>query len=239
MTLMSSVVAAVASAAEAASRMTVRIVPSVGFITARYATADASVIASATPLASRRGRWAAPWAKPRRICERMTPLFPRAPMSDPWAAAASTESAASGVGASRASSTAERRVRYMFEPVSPSGTGKTLRSLISCWLASSHESAAVSPARTCSPPIWRSGSRSTASSGAGLVADTVALRMNALDVHVHRNHGQAQRLLDGVAHRTHQVVGHLADTGAVFDDHVKLDDEPVGGHLDLDPPMHV
>ena len=50
---MSSVVAAVAAAAEAASRTTVRMVPSVGFITARYATADASVIARATPLASR------------------------------------------------------------------------------------------------------------------------------------------------------------------------------------------
>src|ERR1700688_1572859 len=104
----------------------------------------------------------------------------------------------------------------MFEPVSPSGTGKTVRSLISCWLASSHESAAVSPARTCSPPIWRSGSRSTASSGAGLVADTVVLRMDALDVHVHRDHRQSERLLDRVADRAHQVVGHLADPGAVF-----------------------
>src|SRR6202051_1657701 len=228
MTLMSSVVAAVASAAEAASRMTVRIVPSVGFMTARYATADASLSAVATPLASTRERWATPWANPRRICDRITPLLPRAPISEPCAAAASPESTAPGAGASPASSTAERRVRYMFDPVSPSGTGKTLRSLISCWLASSHESAAVSPARACSPPIWRSGSRSTASSGAGLVADTVDLRMNALDVHVHRDHGQAQGLLDGVAHRAHQVVRHLADTGAVFDDHVELDDEPVG-----------
>ena len=47
-TRMSSVSAAAAAAA-AASRTTVRMVPSVGFITARYATADASLIARATP----------------------------------------------------------------------------------------------------------------------------------------------------------------------------------------------
>src|SRR5580704_13747341 len=169
----------------------------------------------------------------------MTPLFPRAPMSDPCAAAASTESAASGLGASRASSTADRSVRYMFEPVSPSGTGKTLRSLISCWLASSQDRADVRPARTCSPPISRSGSRSTDSSGAGLVADTVVLRVDALDVHVHRDHGQPEGLLDGVAHGTHKVVSHLADTGPGLDDHVELDHQPVGGHLDLDASVDV
>src|SRR3984957_15632109 len=236
---MSSVVAAAAAAAEAASRTTVRMVPSVGFMTARYATAEASVIARATPLASRWARWADPCAKPRRICERMTPLFPRAPMSEPCAAAASTESAASGIGASRASSTAERSVRYMFEPVSPSGTGKTLRSLISCWFASSHESAAVRPLSTCSPPTSRSGSRSTDSSGAGLVADTVTLRVDALDVDVHRNHRQAEGLLHRVTHRAHQIVRDLADPSPVLGDDVELDDQAVRCDLDLDPAVDV
>src|SRR5580658_4627721 len=169
----------------------------------------------------------------------MTLLLPRAPMSEPWAAAASTESAADGTGASRASSTDERRVRYMFEPVSPSGTGKTFRSLISCWLASSQDSAAVSPARICSPAISRSGSRSTASSGAGLVADTISLRMDALDVDVHRHHRQSERSLNRVADGAHQVVGDLADSGPVLDDHVQLDHEPVRGDLNLDPAVDV
>src|SRR3984957_5127706 len=238
-TRMSSVSDTAVLPAAAASRTTVRIVPSVGFMTARYATAAASLSAAATPCASIRERCATPWAKPRRICDRITPLLPRAPMSDPCAAAARTESTAEGAGASPASSTADRSVRYMFEPVSPSGTGKTLRSLISCWFASSQESAAVRPLSTCSPPTSRSGSRSTDSSGAGLVAGTVALRMNALDVDVHCDHGQAEGLFHRVTHRAHQIVRDLADAGPVLRDDVELDDEPVGGDLDLDPAMDV
>src|ERR1700736_1685670 len=236
----SSLSAAAAVAAVAASRMTVRMVPSVGFITARYATADASVSARATPFASTVVWPVRPCARPRRICDRITPLLPRAPMSDPCAAAAITESIASGVGACCASSTAERSVKYMFEPVSPSGTGNTLRSLISCWFASSQASALSSPASACGPPTSRNGVRSTLKpDGAGSVALTVRLPVYALHIHVDREHGQAQGLLDVIPHRTHQVVRDLADARAVLSDDVELDDDAARLDLDLDPAVHV
>ena len=146
-TRMSSVSAAAALPAAAASRTTVRMVPSVGFITARYATAAASLSARATPRASN--------ALPLRHALREAAEDLR---EDHAAVPAGAHERSvrrggehrvrrrSASGRRAASSTAERSVRYMFEPVSPSGTGKTLRSLISCWLASSQESAAVRPA---------------------------------------------------------------------------------------------
>ena len=72
-------------------------------------------------------RWRTLCAKPRSICERITPLLPRAPSSEPCAAApATTESGWSQtLWASRSAALA---VRNMFDPVSPSGTGNTLRS---------------------------------------------------------------------------------------------------------------
>ena len=73
------------AAASADSRTTVRIVPSIGFNTASYAAADARFKASAI-----REAFTLPSAdslmvltSPRKIWLRMTPLFPRAPISDP------------------------------------------------------------------------------------------------------------------------------------------------------------
>ncbi len=58
----------------------------------------------------------------------ITPLLPRAPISEPWAMAAHTPSRLSVAPAS--SSTTEPMVSAMLVPVSPSGTGYTLRSLM-------------------------------------------------------------------------------------------------------------
>ena len=80
---------------------------------------------------------------PRQIWEKITPEFPRAPISAPcamlcaiWPAFAESFFATSWQAACMVSD--------MFVPVSPSGTGKTLRELTVCWLVLSH----VSPAKT-------------------------------------------------------------------------------------------
>ena len=62
---------------------------------------------------------------PRRICDMITPLLPRAPMSEPWAIALQID--AMSVSAPSSSSTTDRSVSDMLVPVSPSGTGYTLR----------------------------------------------------------------------------------------------------------------
>ena len=58
----------------------------------------------------------------------MTPLLPRAPISDPWLMASHV--AASSSGADSISATTASSVRAMFVPVSPSGTGYTLSRLM-------------------------------------------------------------------------------------------------------------
>ncbi|CAB4683657.1 unannotated protein [freshwater metagenome] len=74
------------AAASADSRTTVRMVPSIGFNTASYAAADArfnaSAIREALTLPSVDSLIVL--TSPRKIWLRMTPLFPRAPMSEPW-----------------------------------------------------------------------------------------------------------------------------------------------------------
>src|SRR5487761_140977 len=208
-------------------------VPSVGFISALEAIRAPSPRAAAIAAASIRSRSPTAWAKPRRICDRMTPLLPRAPMSDPWAAARITEPADVGIGAACASSTAERSVRYMLEPVSPSGTGKTLRSLTCSWLACSHARELRRPASRASPSTSRSGSR-TVSVAARSAPAIVLLEVDALDVDVHGDDVDAEGLLDLVLDSAHQVVGHLADSGPVLGDDVQLDDQPAVPDLDLD-----
>ena len=69
-----------ASAASAVARTTVRIVPSTGRMTAWYAASAAvrsPVVRSRTSTASRPRKVS---ARPRRICDRITPLLPRAPI---------------------------------------------------------------------------------------------------------------------------------------------------------------
>ena len=102
--------------------MTVRIVPSTGCRTPRYATSLAARSASATAGESIVSAAPSTSAAPRTICERMTPELPRAPMS----VARVTVCASAGRGASDAASSASTRARIvsaMFVPVSPSGTG--------------------------------------------------------------------------------------------------------------------
>ena len=59
---------------------------------------------------------------PRKIWLVITPELPRAPISAPKLIAAAIRSTVTSVTAS-ASSSAALTVAYMFEPVSPSGTG--------------------------------------------------------------------------------------------------------------------
>ncbi len=113
-----------ASTSSAITRMTVSIVPSLGFIMALYAvsapwrsmlrSAVASILSS--PSAAR--------ANPRNICDSITPELPRAPLSAPRATACiiSPAMTKSRLVISR---TAAFMVCDIFVPVSPSGTGKT------------------------------------------------------------------------------------------------------------------
>src|SRR5450631_3904465 len=125
----------------------------------------------------------------------MTPLLPRAPISDPCAAALSTDPADDGSMALVASSTAERSVKYMFDPVSPSGTGKTLRSLISSWLACRAARAPRRAASSSTPPVVSTGSWTSLRFGLALPA-TVVLEMDDLDVDVDGDHRQPEGRLD-------------------------------------------
>ena len=61
-------------------------------------------------------------AAPRTICEKMTPLLPRAPMSAPRATSRASDCLLAADVCSTASATA-RTVIVRFVPVSPSGTG--------------------------------------------------------------------------------------------------------------------
>ena len=109
----------------AAAEATVRIVPSTGRTTALRARSEAwamasvrtSGLTSAAPAAAMRS------LMPRRSWERMTPEFPRAPMSDPCPMALHTSGRPDPASTPSSSLTTASRVRAMFVPVSPSGTG--------------------------------------------------------------------------------------------------------------------
>ena len=113
--------AAALDAAAAASRTTVRIVPSTGRRTASYAAADAELSADATARGPTSTACSKVLVNPRRIWLRITPELPRAPMSEPWATA--RQVATSSAGTASISVTTASRVRAMLVPVSPSGTG--------------------------------------------------------------------------------------------------------------------
>ncbi len=61
-----------------------------------------------------------PSVMPRSSWDRMTPEFPLAPISEPWAMALHTAARSSS---SPSSDTTDSRVSAMLVPVSPSGTG--------------------------------------------------------------------------------------------------------------------
>src|SRR5579859_3175680 len=127
----------------------------------------------------------------------MTPELPRAPIRLPWAARAAillTSEAAEPL----TSSTADSRVSSMLVPVSPSGTGKTLRRLTSSWLA---ESQARLPSSAC---LKRGPSTAT---GSGLPFG--AIFVYPLHEHVDLGHGHSHPAFDLESNRRLEVVGDL------------------------------
>ena len=110
--------------------MTVKIVPSTGRITALYATVVPLVNAS---LKSATVKTVLPFkeaAKPRKIWEVITPLLPRAPINKPRENVEAIEDTSSSLRAN-ISFAPLVSVKFMFMPVSPSGTGKTFKASIS------------------------------------------------------------------------------------------------------------
>ena len=116
-------------AAAAISRTTVSMVPSTGSLTARYALEAASARASLKPAVVRLCERPHTSHRPLTICERITPELPRAPIREPLVTAAATSAMLSASLCWSSSSTA-RTVSARLVPVSPSGTGYTLRSLM-------------------------------------------------------------------------------------------------------------
>src|SRR5882762_9478062 len=137
---------------------------------------------------------------------------------------------------SRISSTADCKVSSMLVPVSPSGTGKTLS-------ASTSSRLTVSQA---SEPSSASLKRRPSHSRIGMVAAPVRLWISAaaapadvdsLDVDVDFHHREPEGAFDGVAHRIAEVVRDLRHPGAVLDDHIEGNGDPVLADLDLDAPV--
>ena len=116
------------SAYSAISLITVNIVPSVGFITALYATSFALVNAWLIVLTSIVFLSAMPCESPRKIWDKITPEFPLAPIRAPLLNAFAISPQLS-LSSERACSLADFIVKNILIPVSPSGTGKTLRAL--------------------------------------------------------------------------------------------------------------
>ena len=119
-----------APTATAASSTTVTIVPSTGTLMTSRTSADALPRRLATAGPSR-----TPWAdcssSARITCEMITPELPRAPAVAPRARAAVRVVRSASGPAPRILSTAARTVKTRLVPVSESGIGKTLSSLIS------------------------------------------------------------------------------------------------------------
>ena len=115
-------------------------VPSTGVFTARYAACCPSTTARLKTAVSSELAWPQTSQMPRTIWERMTPELPRAPMSEPLVTAAATDGM-SVTSLCSSSSTTARTVSAMLVPVSPSGTGYTLRSLMNWRSASTAASA--------------------------------------------------------------------------------------------------
>ena len=118
-------------AAAALSRSTVRMVPSTGLRTAWNATSTAWENAESMLSAFTASCPTLPSHRPRRICDVMTPELPRAPMRAPVVMALRISAPPAPMGRFARFSTTVSSVSDMFVPVSPSGTGKTFRRLIS------------------------------------------------------------------------------------------------------------
>ena len=114
-----------------AVRITVRIVPSVGFMTALYAEELPCSSAEAIAAPSASSRPLSPLEIPRNMSERITPELPLAPRSRPEATQLATAETLSLSSLTLTSREALVMVMDIFVPVSPSGTGKTLSASIS------------------------------------------------------------------------------------------------------------
>src|SRR5436305_7281006 len=137
----------------AIARTAVSIVPSAGSRTDSYAAsaARANAAATSTGSTSSPGRETSSAAAPRTICDRITPLFPRAPSraarATAWTIASRPITSIGSPFMRSSSSSTARMVMAMLSPVSPSATGKTLRSLTSWRRASSSAYAAATALR--------------------------------------------------------------------------------------------
>src|SRR4029077_17177680 len=163
-------------------------------------------------------------AKPRKIWDRMTPELPRAPMRLPCDASLAILLTSAAFD-SFTSSTADCSVSSMLVPVSPSGTGNTLRRFTSSWFAESQlrlPSSARLKSGPSTPVVFATATNSV----------SFALFANALNVDVHLDHGDVDGPLDLELHGLLEVVGDLRDTDPVLDDDVYVDGQPV---LELNP----
>ena len=115
---------AILTASSLITLITVKIVPSFGFVTALYATSAPSFKAFANSLELISFSDTRADEKPLRIWERITPELPLAPFKAPLLTA-SAMSSRLFVVIMLTSLTAERIVIDMLVPVSPSGTGNT------------------------------------------------------------------------------------------------------------------
>ena len=125
----------ISSAFSAPAFATVRIVPSLGFITALYAVSAACCTAFPIIVTSSVSFPFISFTNPLNICDIITPEFPLAPLNEPLDIAFPSSSI---LGFSRlvTSFAADMIVIVIFVPVSPSGTGNTLSSLIYSFFAS-------------------------------------------------------------------------------------------------------
>src|SRR5436309_5303789 len=227
-TVASGPLAAVA-AARPASRATVRIVPSVGLFTARYAALAASSNAAASSAGVSELLPSTARAKPRKIWERITPELPRAPIRLPWDASLAILLTSVAFD-SLTSSTADCRVSSMLVPVSPSGTGKTLRRFTSSWLPASH----VRLPSSARLKTWPSTPLTLTA-----IRVSGTLFANALNVDVDLDDGHVDGSLDLELDGLLQVVRHLRDPDAVLHDHVHVDGQAVLELEDVDALVHV
>ena len=108
---------------------TVRIVPSFGFMTALYAVSTARIKPSANTWTSICSCSLISRQKPRKSCDKITPELPRAPRREPLEIVFASSSI-DGLTRALTSLDAAIIVNDIFDPVSPSGTGKTFNSFI-------------------------------------------------------------------------------------------------------------
>ena len=117
---------------------TVRMVPSLGFITALYAVSTAFSKAEASMGMVISSYSLTPLVKPRNNWDNITPELPLAPRKEPEEIALHKEVMSKSPISCKADTSlaADIIVRVILVPVSPSGTGKTFNSLIHSFLLS-------------------------------------------------------------------------------------------------------